>query len=255
MPGDAVAPWRLVKEFHIFSTCCSRYSLGIWTLIPRAPCSGSHLLLCVATVHGCFLTNFYQFLREKWTPITLQFTLGNLELFLRAVSGRISHTFFVLVVLASLRSSHMKTWTSFPHAVIRRWEVGFGSDAFFALLRVIQELSAIFRSPRALTPVSAGGLLHNFLLRLCDHTHSSEGPRLNNNNNNNNHNNNNNNSSNNNNNSNNTGRVVDQLKLGILLLLILRRFLLVLLILMFIFLLLMLSNCLIRLIVLFLIVS
>ena len=46
--------------------------------------SGSHLPLCVATVHGGFLTNFFQFLREKWTPITLQFTLGNLELFLRA---------------------------------------------------------------------------------------------------------------------------------------------------------------------------
>ena len=29
--GDAVALWRLVKEFHIFSTC-SRCLLGIWTL-------------------------------------------------------------------------------------------------------------------------------------------------------------------------------------------------------------------------------
>ena len=33
------------------------------------------------------LTKFFQFPREKWTPITLQFTLGNLELFLRPVSG------------------------------------------------------------------------------------------------------------------------------------------------------------------------
>ena len=31
--GNAVALWRLVKEFHIFSTC-SRCSLGIWTLFP-----------------------------------------------------------------------------------------------------------------------------------------------------------------------------------------------------------------------------
>ena len=31
--GDAVALWRLVKEFHIFSTC-SRCLLGIWTLFP-----------------------------------------------------------------------------------------------------------------------------------------------------------------------------------------------------------------------------
>ena len=34
VPGDAVALWRLVKEFHIFLTCCSRCSLGIWTLFP-----------------------------------------------------------------------------------------------------------------------------------------------------------------------------------------------------------------------------
>ena len=54
--GDA-----LVKELHIFSACCSRCSLGIWTLFPRAPCSGSHLPLCVATVHGSFWTNFVYF--------------------------------------------------------------------------------------------------------------------------------------------------------------------------------------------------
>ena len=65
--GDTVALWRLVKEFHIFSTCL-RCLLGIWTLFPRAPCSGSHLPLCVATVHGSFWTNFVYFLREKWTP-------------------------------------------------------------------------------------------------------------------------------------------------------------------------------------------
>ena len=67
MLGDTVALWRLVKEFHIFSTC-SRCLLGIWTLFPRAPCSGSHLPLCVATVHGICWTNFVYFLREKWTP-------------------------------------------------------------------------------------------------------------------------------------------------------------------------------------------
>ena len=65
--GDAVALWRLVKEFHIFSTC-SRCLLGILALFPRAPCSGSHLPLCVATVHGSFWMNFVYILREKWTP-------------------------------------------------------------------------------------------------------------------------------------------------------------------------------------------
>ena len=49
----------------------------------------------------------------------------------------------------SLRSSHLKIWTLFLLAVIWRWE-GFlgGSDAFFALLRVVPELSASFWSPR-----------------------------------------------------------------------------------------------------------
>ena len=56
--GDAVALWRLVKEFHFF-TCCTCCSPGIWTLFPRAPCSGSHLPLCVATVHGSFWANFF----------------------------------------------------------------------------------------------------------------------------------------------------------------------------------------------------
>ena len=75
-----VALWRLVKEFHIFSTC-SRFSPGIWTLFPRAPCSGSHLLLCVATVHGSFWTNFVYFLREKWTPTSPRSShLGNLNI-------------------------------------------------------------------------------------------------------------------------------------------------------------------------------
>ena len=39
--------------------------------------------------------------------------------------GRISHIFIVLVVPASLRSSHLKIWTLFLLAVIWRWEVGF----------------------------------------------------------------------------------------------------------------------------------
>ena len=84
--GNAVALWRLVKEFHTFSKC-SRCLLGIWTLFPEPLVSGSHLPLCVATVHGCSWTNFVFFLREKWTRISLQFTLGNLELFLQTVSG------------------------------------------------------------------------------------------------------------------------------------------------------------------------
>ena len=117
--------------------------------------------LCVATVHGSFWTNFVYFLREKWTRISLQFTHGNLNIIstssiwqsprasVYGAFGRISHIFSVLVVPASLRSSHLKIWTLFLFAVIWRWE-GFlgGSDAFFALLRVVLELSASFWSPR-----------------------------------------------------------------------------------------------------------
>ena len=172
--GDAVALWSFVKEFHIFSTCCSRCSLGMWTLFPRAPCSGSHLPLCVATVHGGFWANFFQFLREKWTRISLQFTLGNLELFLRAVSGshRVRqstlHIFIVLVVPASLRSSHLKILTLFLHAVIWRWDGDFGGfDAFFALLRVVPELSARFGSPRWRRVLCHRGLPLPISMELC----------------------------------------------------------------------------------------
>ena len=84
---NAVALRRLVKEFHIFSTCCSRSSPGIWTLFPEPLVLAATCPLCVATVHGSFWAIFVYFLREKWTRISLQFTLGNLELFLRAVSG------------------------------------------------------------------------------------------------------------------------------------------------------------------------
>ena len=108
-----VALWRLVKVFHIFSTC-SRCSLGIWTLFPRAPCSGSHLPLCVATVHGSFWTNFVYFLREKWTPSSPRSShLGNLNIIstssiwqrtkppvpasVYGAFGRISHIFNVTV--------------------------------------------------------------------------------------------------------------------------------------------------------------
>ena len=47
-------------------------------------------------------------------------------------------------------------------------------DAFCVIFRAppfVPELSASFWSPRALTPVSARGLLHNFMLRVCGHRH------------------------------------------------------------------------------------
>ena len=62
--------------------------------------------------------------------------------------GRISHIFIVTVDSDSLRSSHLKIWTLFSLAVIWRWDGVFGgSDTFFALLRVVPELSASFSGP------------------------------------------------------------------------------------------------------------
>ena len=149
-----------MEEVHILFTCCSRSSPGIWTLFPESLVSGSHLPLCVATVNGSFWTNFVYFQREKWTRISLQFTLGNLDFFYEqylAVSACVrlrcfykNFTYFHRVGCpGSLRSSHLKIWTLFLLAVIWRWEGVFGgSDAFFALLWVVPELSASFWSPR-----------------------------------------------------------------------------------------------------------
>ena len=84
--GHAVpgVPGLRLGKFHTFSMC-SRCSHGIWTLFPRAPCSGSHLPLCVATVHGSFWTNFVYFLHEKWTPSSSRSShLEFFGLFLRA---------------------------------------------------------------------------------------------------------------------------------------------------------------------------
>ena len=67
-----------VKEFHIFSTCTRavRMVSGPYFLEPFV--SGSHLPLCVETVHGGFWTNFFQFLRERWdSELVAQFALGN----------------------------------------------------------------------------------------------------------------------------------------------------------------------------------
>ena len=76
VPGDAVALWRLVKEFHIFSTCCSRSSPGIWTLFLEP--------LVLAAICPCVLRQ-------------------STEAF-----GRISSIFYVKSGPGSPRSSHLE---------------------------------------------------------------------------------------------------------------------------------------------------
>ena len=153
--------WRLVEEFHIFSSWCSLCSPGIWTLFPELFVSGSHLPLCVATVHGCFWTNFVYFLNEKWTPSSPRSSHpGNLNIISTSSiwHSRVRQSTLLLEEFhicsscwwtrISLRSSHLKIWTLFLLAVIWRWDGVFGgSDAFFALLRVVPELSASFSEP------------------------------------------------------------------------------------------------------------
>ena len=182
--GNGVALWRLVKEFHIFSTC-SRCLLGIWTLSPRAPCSGSHLPLCVATVHGSFWTNFVYFLREKWTPSSPRSShLGNLNISTSSIwqrtkppvpasvygaFGRISHIFNVKV--DSEVPAQFAPWKSEHYFYLQSYGGGWfffgGSDAFFALLQVVPELSASFWSPRWRRVLCHRGLLHNETVATC----------------------------------------------------------------------------------------
>ena len=160
--GDAVALWRLVKEFHIFSTCCSRCLLGICTLFPEPlglaatrPCALRQSTAALGRISSIF------YVKSVDSELSAQFSPGKcehyfIEQFLEVPRAsvniafvRISHIFNVTVDSASLRSSHLKIRTLFLLAVIWRWE-GFlgGSDAFFALLRVVPELSASFWSPR-----------------------------------------------------------------------------------------------------------
>ena len=106
---DAVALWRLVKEFHIFSTWCSCCSPGIRTLFPRAPCSGSHSPVRCDSPRK-LLDDFRSFLREKWTPsLPRSFSPWKSEHYfyeqylavprasVYVASGRISHIFIVTV--------------------------------------------------------------------------------------------------------------------------------------------------------------
>ena len=135
MLGDAVALWRFVKEFHIFFSCCSRCLLGIWTLFPRAPCSGSHLPLFVATVHGGFWTKFFSFPREMWTPsfprrshpgylniISTSSIWQSPRASVNVACRRISHIFIVTVDSDFPAQFALEIWTLCLLAVRWRWD-------------------------------------------------------------------------------------------------------------------------------------
>ena len=148
----AVALWRLVKEFYIFSSCCSHCLLEFYTSFPQAPCFWQPPAPVRCDSPRRLFENFFPFLREKWNPVTLQFTLGNLKLFLRAVPG--SHRVRQSTLLLEEFHICSSCWLSrtpravfffalenldiFLLAVIWRRDGFFGgSDAFFALLQVV----------------------------------------------------------------------------------------------------------------------
>ena len=79
--GTRVAQWKLVKEFHMFSTCCSRSSPGIWTLFLEP--------LVLAATCACALRQ-------------------STEAF-----GRISSIFYVKSGPGSPCSSHLESWNYF----------------------------------------------------------------------------------------------------------------------------------------------
>ena len=163
VPGDAVAPWRLVKEVHIFSLCCSRCLLGILTLFPRAPCIWQQL---------------------AQTPITLRFTLGNWELFLRAVSGshRVRqstllleefHIFIVLVVPASLRSSHLKNLDIISTCSLWRWEGFSAALTHFSRSSRSSGVERHFSEPSMVKSSLPSRAPAQFILSVCWHRHSA----------------------------------------------------------------------------------
>ena len=71
---------------HIFNVLLALFAWNL-DLISLSPLFWQPLASCALRQSTDALGRISFFLREKWTRISLQFTLGNLELFLRAVSG------------------------------------------------------------------------------------------------------------------------------------------------------------------------
>ena len=134
---NAVALWRLVKEFHIFSTCCSRSSLGIWTLFlePLVLAATCSCALRQSTEAFGRISSFFYVKSGLGSRYSSHLEIWNYfyEQYLAVAFGRTSHIFIVLVVPASLRSSHLKICTLFLLAVVWRLDRFLGgSDAFRA---------------------------------------------------------------------------------------------------------------------------
>ena len=130
---NAVALWRLVKEFHIFSTCCSRCLLGIWTLFleplvlaATRPCA----LRQSTAAFGRISSIFYV---KVDSELPAQFSLGNLNIIstssiwqfrvrqFTVLLGRISHIFNVTVDSDFPAQCALENLDIILLAVIWRW--------------------------------------------------------------------------------------------------------------------------------------
>ena len=112
-------------------------ALFAWNLDLISSSSGSHLPLCVATVHGSFWTNFVFSTWRVDSELSAQFSPWKSEHYLYeqylAVTACVSLRCFWKNFtslhrdggLGPLRSSHLKICTLFLHAVMWRWDVFF----------------------------------------------------------------------------------------------------------------------------------
>ena len=114
---------RLVEEFHIVSTCL-RCSPGSRRYFHELLVSGSHLPLCVATVHGDFWTNFFYFPRESGlrAPRAL-LTLDSQHYFYEQ--------YLAVTVCVSLRSF----WKNLGFFFVKVDSEGPGAGGFFFFFR------------------------------------------------------------------------------------------------------------------------
>ena len=136
------------------------------------------------TTGARFQLNFHIFYVNVDSDPEAEFALENLNIIsmssCTSVHGLLEefHIFYVKGASDVHARFALEIWTLFLRMAVfmAAWRFdGFFRPfwPFFALLRVLPELSAIFRSPRWRRVLCHRGLLHNFILRACRHRHPS----------------------------------------------------------------------------------
>ena len=105
------------ERIEHFFKCCSRCLLGIWTLFPRAPCSGSHLPVCDSP----------RMFQKVDSVLFAQFSPWKSE-----------HYFYEQYLAVTACVSLSCFWKNFTYFHRDGGDGVFGGfDAFFALLQVV----------------------------------------------------------------------------------------------------------------------